>query len=131
VTEDEKQQLLSISDVYVSASQHEGFCLANLEAMAASLPIVCYDEGGHTDYLVDGETGFLVGLNDVSQLTERCKRLIDSVQLRRQMGGHNARLVQQYFADRCASQYEALFGRLVQDGSRNAHVKPLERPAAP
>jgi L-malate glycosyltransferase len=55
----EKYRILGMSDIYVSTSQHEGFCLSYLEAMHGGLPIVCYDYGGHTDFLEDGVTGFM------------------------------------------------------------------------
>jgi glycosyltransferase involved in cell wall biosynthesis len=39
---------------------HKGFGLVYVEAMAAGLPVVTYDHGGQTDFLVDGVTGRLV-----------------------------------------------------------------------
>src|SRR5450631_3489507 len=42
VSDERKYHALSIADAFVSASQHEGFGLVFLEAMAFSLPIVCY-----------------------------------------------------------------------------------------
>ena len=60
VTEADKYAALAIADAFVSTSQHEGFGLVFLEAMACGLPIVCYDRGGQTDFLASGETGFVV-----------------------------------------------------------------------
>ena len=58
------------ADVFVTTSQHEGFGLVFLEAMAFGLPVVCYDRGGQTDFLKSGETGFVVPLNDESAFTK-------------------------------------------------------------
>jgi glycosyltransferase involved in cell wall biosynthesis len=60
VSEERKFQALASADIFVSASQHEGFGLVFLEAMAYRLPIICFDHGGQTDFLNDGETGFVV-----------------------------------------------------------------------
>ena len=67
----DKYAALAIADAFVSTSQHEGFGLVFLEAMACGLPIVCYDRGGQTDFLASGETGFVVQLNDTDRVRPR------------------------------------------------------------
>src|SRR5262249_27477385 len=76
VEEADKFRALRMCDFYVSTSQHEGFGLVFLEAMACGLPIVCYDHGGQTDFLESSTTGFLVPLNDMQSFAESCRRLI-------------------------------------------------------
>ncbi len=78
VSEVDKFRLLHVSDLYVSSSQHEGFGIVFLEAMACGLPVVCYDHGGQTDFLDDGKTGFLLPLNDLAGLTRGCTELIEN-----------------------------------------------------
>lgn len=109
VEEAEKFRILRMCDVYVSTSQHEGFGLVFLEAMACGLPVVCYDHGGQTDFLCEQETGYLIPLNDVSLFRERCGWLIDSPSLRQRISAHNKALVEEYYIDRCALKYEKLF----------------------
>ena len=108
VDDQTKADLLEASDVFVSSSQHEGFGLVFLEAMAAGLPVVCYDHGGQTDFL-DTETGAVVTLNDESALRQAVKKLIDNESLRQRQSQHNKVAVETYFIDQCAQQYEALF----------------------
>lgn len=113
VTEERKHQALSVADLFVSTSQHEGFGLVFLEAMAFGLPIVCFDHGGQTDFLVDGETGRLVPLNDL----DRFARSIVELQhpgVRREMAAKNRRLVEDYFIDQCADRYESVFEQVVR-----------------
>jgi glycosyltransferase involved in cell wall biosynthesis len=112
--EQTKLELLSIADIFVSASQHEGFGLVFLEAMAAGLPVVCYDRGGQRDFLKDGETGFVVALNDHAGLTDRCRELIASSERRKAMGRYNKDRAERYFIDRCAEQYEILFESVIR-----------------
>jgi glycosyltransferase involved in cell wall biosynthesis len=42
------------SDVFVSASEHEGFCVPLLEAMHHGLPVIAYGAGAVPDTLGDG-----------------------------------------------------------------------------
>jgi glycosyltransferase involved in cell wall biosynthesis len=127
LTDIEKFQALSVADVYVSASQHEGFGLVFLEAMACGLPVVAYDHGGQSDFLRDAETGFLVALNDLDALTDRCGRLADDSELRRTFGTAAWAGAEAGYIDRCAATYEALFRNTV--ANRPAVAGPAARRA--
>jgi glycosyltransferase involved in cell wall biosynthesis len=109
----EKFRILGMSDIFVSTSQHEGFCLSFLEAMHAGLSIICYDYGGHTDYLENELTGFVVPLNDLDRFTQRAQTLIESKELRVKMGEFNRVRVEDYYIDNCAVRYEAIFQKTL------------------
>jgi glycosyltransferase involved in cell wall biosynthesis len=113
VPEERKYQALSVADIFVSTSQHEGFGLVFLEAMAFGLPIICFDHGGQTDFLVDGETGRLVPLNDLDRFAQSIVEL-QHAQVRREMAAKNRRLVEDYFIDKCADRYESVFEEVVR-----------------
>lgn len=114
VGEIEKFRILHMCDLYVSTSQHEGFGLVFLEAMACGLPIVCYDSGGQNDFLRDGETGFLVPLNKLEAFQDRCEFLIGDSELRKGIGKNNKVRVEEFYIDRCASRYESAFIELLE-----------------
>lgn len=115
VPEVRKYQALAAADIFISATQHEGFGLVFLEAMAYGLPIICYDHGGQTDFLADGETGHIVPLNDIDRFTRAVVNLHDRPQLRAMMAEHNRRLVEAYFIDKCAARYETVFQDVVRN----------------
>jgi glycosyltransferase involved in cell wall biosynthesis len=114
VSDERKYQALAVADIFVSTSQHEGFGLVFLEAMAFGLPIICYDHGGQTDFLVDDETGFVVPLNDLPLFTRSMVALRDAAERRLAMARHNRVLVENYFIDKCAERYESLFEEVVR-----------------
>ncbi|MGD0502417.1 MAG: glycosyltransferase family 4 protein [Steroidobacteraceae bacterium] len=114
VSDEKKYQVLSVADIFVSASQHEGFGLVFLEAMAFGLPVVCYDHGGQTDFLVNGETGYVLPLNDLGLFTQAIRNLYDRPEERRRMAERNRRLVEEFFIDTCAKRYETVFEEAVR-----------------
>lgn len=118
VSDQQKVNWLAASDIYVSTSQHEGFGLVFLEAMAQGLPIVCYDHGGQTDFLADGTNGMILPLNDLEGFTRAVGRLEADVALRQRISERNRKDVEQYFIERCASRYEELFRSLAASGPR-------------
>jgi glycosyltransferase involved in cell wall biosynthesis len=113
VDEIKKFQILKMSNIYLSTSQHEGFGLAFLEAMACGLPVICYDYGGQTDFLEEGTTGHLIPLNDLKSFTDRCLALILDSQSRQTMEWNNLQKVQELFIESCAQRYEAIFDQAI------------------
>lgn len=114
VQETEKFRVLQMCDIYVSTSQHEGFGLVFLEAMACNLPIVCYDHGGQTDFLQDQKTGYLVPLNNTNLFKYKCQLLIRNPGLRKTMGENNKSRVEEFYIDKCAMRYESIFDEVLE-----------------
>jgi len=109
IDDEEKFQILSLSDLYVSTSDHEGFGLVFLEALATGLPVICYDKGGQTDFLEDGKTGFLVPFGDRSRFVDNLMQLCSNTGMREDMGLYSSEHVRNFYIDRCAEKYEHLY----------------------
>lgn len=114
ISDADKFAALSAADLFISTSQHEGFGLVFLEAMAFGLPVVCYDSGGQTDFLTSGQTGYLVPLNDRERLVRAVVTVLSNRDARAHMSRHNRELVQDYFIDTCAYRYESLFEEVIE-----------------
>jgi len=113
VSEEDKFRALAVADVFASTSEHEGFGLVFVEALASGLPIVCYDAGGQTDFLASGENGYVIELGDETAFTAALRSLAGSVDQRRAIGVANRCKAKSYFIERCAEQYEAILERAV------------------
>jgi len=98
-------------DLFVVPSQQEGLSVVALEAMAAGLPVVSTRCGGPEDFVVDGETGLLVG-HDAGELATAIARLLQDSELRRRLGLEAARRVRRDYAwEATAARFLAAFER--------------------
>ncbi|MGH9644393.1 MAG: glycosyltransferase family 4 protein [Terriglobales bacterium] len=113
VADEVKHRAYQVADIFVSTSQHEGFGLVFLEAMAFGLPIVCYDRGGQTDFLSTPATGHVVPLNDLGAFNEAVRALRESPQRRAEIRRGNLLKVEDYFIEQCAEQYERVLERAI------------------
>lgn len=91
VSPDIAKKKLEESDVFLQHSLElngsvEGFGVSVSEAAAMSLPVIVTATGGHLDQVIDGETGFLVPLDDPAVLINKMNLLASNPVLRRQMG---------------------------------------------
>jgi glycosyltransferase involved in cell wall biosynthesis len=101
-------------DVVALPSRFEGFPLVVLEAMMARRPVVATAVQSVPEAMEDGETGFLIPIDDPPSLARAMTRLIDDPDLCTSMGERaRARALEHFTAARMARSYEALYARLV------------------
>ena len=55
--QEQMEEILVVSDLFVLTSDYESFGLAALEAMAASMPVISTNAGGLPEVNIHGETG--------------------------------------------------------------------------
>ena len=113
VSDQAKQKILNISDVFVSTSQHEGFGIVYLEAMAAGLPVICYDYGCQTVFLDNGKTGFVIPLNDTEAFFDACRNIMANKTLIKNIANENSQRIESLYIDNCALRYEKVFENLI------------------
>ena len=79
--------LISALDILVHTSVlPEPFGLVILEGMALAKPVVCSGHGGPVEIVEDGVSGFLVPPGDPKALARRLTTLIESREIREQIG---------------------------------------------
>lgn len=73
-------------DVFLHCSITETFGLVVLESMASGVPVIARDEGGPSDIVQHGDTGFLIPPNDLDGFVTKAVKLANDVTLRKRMG---------------------------------------------
>ncbi len=122
-------ELYSHAAVFVCPSIYEPFGIINLEAMACETAVVASAVGGINEVVVDGETGFLVPLEQMKEtpfeatnpekfardLATRVNELIRDPQLRERFGKAGRKRVEQHFGwSAIAEKTKALYASLIR-----------------
>jgi glycosyltransferase involved in cell wall biosynthesis len=63
------------SQVFVMPYSHEGFGMAYLEAMAFAMPVVGSSDGAVKEFVIPGQNGFLIELDDFESVNARIHSL--------------------------------------------------------
>jgi glycosyltransferase involved in cell wall biosynthesis len=84
--------------VVIPSIAPESFGMVGIEAMSYGKPVVAFDMGGVSEWLYDGETGFLLTPRDEAGLREKINTLIDRPELAEQMGGKARKAVIKKFS---------------------------------
>lgn len=78
--QDDIGQLLSCTDLFLLPSEQESFGLVALEAMSCGVPVIGTSIGGLPEVVVDGETGFLLPVGDVSGMAKKALELLSQAE---------------------------------------------------
>lgn len=89
--------VLADCNLFALATRSETLTLAVLEAMAAGLPVVISDVGGHRELVDDRGTGSIVPPNDVLRLRHAIAQFLEDPELARRAGRAGRALVEQSF----------------------------------
>lgn len=116
---------LPVLDVVAMPSRFEGLPLVLLEAMAAGRAVVGTEVGSTGDALRDGETGLVVGVDDVAALAEALARLRDDPALRSRLGaGAAERYDAEFTVDAMVRSYRQLYDEVT---TRSSHGRLTRR----
>jgi len=110
-------ELLTSCTAFVFPSQEEGIARAQIEALAAGLPVIGTHQGGATTLVEDGVEGMIVNGRDPKQIAVAMVRLASDRQLNLRMGeaAHAKGTVRnswQHYGDRLLEEYQRRLARL-------------------
>lgn len=83
---DDVARLMSLCDIFVFPSHHEGFGLVAIEANAAQLPVVGTRIPGLSEAIDEGKTGLLHDLKDIQGMANSIVRLLNDSNFRYALG---------------------------------------------
>lgn len=111
---EQRDALLASSDVFVLPSYNEGLPMSLLEAMSWSLPSITTPVGGIPELVTHTKNGLLVNPGDIQQLSAAMQSLIDSENLRLDLGSNARKSVApfdvKYYFNHLVGIYRSVLG---------------------
>jgi glycosyltransferase involved in cell wall biosynthesis len=102
------------SDIYVCASMYESFCLPVLEAMTCGAAVVTTNNGGNMDFVRDGQNALVIEKDNIKDMCEKIKELLDNEGLRNKLSESAVRTAQEYSWDRTISEIEEYYREVAK-----------------
>ena len=122
---DDVPSLLQKADMFVVASDHEGFPNVILEAMAARLPVITTCAGDAPEIVQDGFTGFVV--QDENLLLDRMVYLAREPALRQQLGQAGRQRVESlYSTEHLAANMLQIYAALASRHKKMGLIQVVE-----
>ena len=114
--QEQMEEILAVSDVFLLPSEYESFGLAALEAMAASTVVISTDAGGLNEININGVTGYTSSIGDVDSMSKNAIALLkDEAKLK--SFKHNALKEAKLFdIHHIIPKYEALYRKYCRTG---------------
>lgn len=84
-------------DILCLTSDNEGTPVSLIEAQAGNLPVITTDVGGVRDVVLNGETGWIVSKNNVSEFSEKLLLLIEDENERNRLSQNGWEFVKEKF----------------------------------
>ena len=114
--------IMSEIDVLFHPTGQESFGRIFIEAMAGGIPIVAVDEGGAVELVRTDINGFRVPENDTLAASRALKKMLDSAELRNQMGRNGRDIVEKEYSlglltERIIELYKTLLNSIENSNS--------------
>ena len=75
------EEIMNVSDIFLLTSDYESFGLSALEAMAARSIVISTNAGGIPEINIDGVTGFMANVGDVSTMAQQAIAVLKDEEL--------------------------------------------------
>jgi N-acetyl-alpha-D-glucosaminyl L-malate synthase BshA len=109
--QEQMEEIMAVSDVFLLPSEYESFGLAALEAMAAGMVVVSTNAGGLPEIVVHGENGFMADVGDVATMSKLTAQLLQNEERLNQMKAAAYQQACRFDISNIVPIYEKLYSR--------------------
>jgi N-acetyl-alpha-D-glucosaminyl L-malate synthase BshA len=105
------EEILLISDLFLLPSEYESFGLAALEAMAARVPVISTNAGGLPEVNINGVTGYTANIGDIQAMSDYAVSLLGNEAVLKKMKQNAYAQAQAFDIKNIIPIYEKLYSR--------------------
>lgn len=113
--QEQMDEILSITDLFVLPSQYESFGLSALEAMACGVPVISTNAGGLPEINVHGRTGFLSEVGDILDMSQHALEILKDDKNLKRFKEQALEHARGFSKQRIIPMYEALYNKVLEE----------------
>ncbi len=134
--QDQMDEILSISDLFLLPSQNESFGLSALEAMACGVPVISTNAGGLPEINIHDKTGFLSDVGDILNMSQHAIHILSDDSTLGSFKNAAALHARSFDKSRLVPIYEQLYETVIDAynegrADRKPRVKVTPEPETP
>lgn len=111
--QEQMEDILAVSDLFILPSEYESFGLAALEAMAAEVPVISTNAGGLAEININDKTGYLSEVGDVDDMAAKTLQILNNEERFLQFKKNALEQANRFDIHIIVPQYEALYNKVL------------------
>jgi len=113
--QEQMEDILAITDLFILPSEYESFGLVALEAMAAGVPVVSTNAGGLPEINIEGVTGFLSNVGDVENMSKKIIQIFSDDKAFKEMKKNALEQANKFDINTIVPVYENLYKKVLSE----------------
>jgi N-acetyl-alpha-D-glucosaminyl L-malate synthase BshA len=113
--QEQMEEILAISDLFILPSEYESFGLVALEAMAAGVPVISTNVGGLPEININGVTGYLSNIGDIEDMSNNTIKILSDEKGLAKMKKKAQAQAMKFDIDNIVPVYEALYKKVLEE----------------
>lgn len=112
--QEQMEDILPITDLFILPSEYESFGLAALEAMAAGVPVISTNAGGLPEININGYSGFLSNVGDVEDMCKNTLYILSDEERLKEFKENALAQANKFDIHNIVPEYEALYKNFIK-----------------
>ncbi|MFA6150346.1 MAG: N-acetyl-alpha-D-glucosaminyl L-malate synthase BshA [Chitinophagaceae bacterium] len=113
--QEQVDEILSITDLFILPSEYESFGLAALEAMACGVPVISTNTGGLPEINVPGVTGYLSDVGDIEGMAAGAIKILENDETLNEFKTRALEHTKNFERDKIVPVYEQLYENVIAE----------------